>query len=102
MSKILEQIKAVPMFSNSVLNSKLLPFQWDEAGRPYEWNIVEEKDDFFVYYDRGYGYLALFHGDKLIACGKDQINNIEGYPDVMVLKKHTYGVNDYLWSPMGV
>ncbi|QHJ81220.1 MAG: hypothetical protein [Bacteriophage sp.] len=100
MSKILEQLKAVPIFNNSVVYSHLPVGEWTDAGRPHEWNIVEEKEDFFVYYDRGYGYLALFHYDSLIAWGKDQIINIEGYPDVMVLEKHTYGVSDYLWAPM--
>lgn len=100
MSKILEQLKAVPIFNNSVLNSHLPISDWMDRGRPYSWSIVEEKGDFFVYYDRGYGYLALFHGDTLIAWGKDQIINVEGYPSVMVLNIQSYELSNYLWSPM--
>lgn len=100
MSKILEQLKAVPIFNNSVLNQELSLRQWEDAGSPYVWNLVETKKPFFVYYDQGYGYIALFHGETLIGWGKDQIINIEGYSDVMVLNIHAYGLYSYLWTPM--
>lgn len=104
MSKILEQLKAVPIFNNSVITTGrgLSLTEWEAAGDPHEWQVVETKGegDYHVYYDKGYGYLALAHGDTLIAWGKEQITNIVGYPFLIVLDKHVFGLDCYLWSPM--
>ena len=67
--------------------------QWEELGKPYHWEIVEEKDDFKVVLDTAYGHIALFKSDVLLDVSSRTII----LEDIVILDKDYYGTDKYIW-----
>ena len=69
--------------------------EWIAASRPFIWSLIETKEKYSLYADEAYGLLALFSNGMLI---KATTSNIFGHENILVLDKHYYGLNKYLWS----
>lgn len=73
--------------------------EWLEKGRPHEWLLVETNNDWSVYVDVGYGYLALFCKNRLVGTGKQHIITDE---NIVVLDTEYYGLKHYILEPSAI
>ena len=74
-------------------NSYISLSEWEELGRPYHWEIVEEKYDYKVALDSAYGHIALFKNDSLL----DVTSRTIILEDIVVLDKDYYSTSKYIW-----
>lgn len=99
MQKLLGQLKtALPSYPHEMKSQELIidMEKWREAGRPYLWSCVDQSEDYTVWYDSGYGYLALFANGELVNYSN---NNIIVEQNVIVLDKDVYNTNHYIFIP---
>lgn len=99
MEKLIEQLKtALPSYPHEMKSQELISDmnKWREAGRPYLWECVDQSEDYSVWRDSGYGYLALFADGELVNISS---TNIIVEQNVIVLDKDAYGTNHYLFVP---
>lgn len=68
--------KALPNFPHRIYPLAERQFrldEWEEAGCPFQWIEVDQKEGYTAYVDAGYGWIALFTGNQLIDVSRSNL-----------------------------
>lgn len=86
-------INGSPNYTHIYKKSGMKYEEWLKEGGPHVWEIVEEKDQYQVWYDTAYGKMAIFKGDTIIGAGKHEIVT----DDIVAVDKEYYGTTKYIF-----
>jgi len=74
MNQLKERLTMYP----HVYNKKLSLHEWEELDKPYNWSIVEQKENVVLFVDNAYGLLAIFVNGQLHDVGESYVISNDG------------------------
>ena len=80
-------------FDHIIVSKQQSLDEWEAAGKPHTWILMEAVDGYELYIDCAHGHMAIFEHGKLLGDGKDHIS----VPGVVVMDKDYYGTEKYIW-----